>query len=63
MSYLIVFVFRTLFRYLNTDDIIEKPLHEPIAAYKYRAECRTLADLELIRNNEDELHMESLTIR
>ena len=42
---------------------MEKPQYEPIAAYNYRRECRILADLELIRNNQDELHMESLAIR
>ncbi|GFT91895.1 protein fem-1 homolog B [Nephila pilipes] len=40
-----------------------KPLHSPIPAYDNHIECRTLSELEAIKNNSDALHMESLVIR
>lgn len=50
-------------RHLDPENVIRKPVFEPIEAYNYREESRTLEDLEKIKNNADELHMESLTVR
>ncbi|XKL64612.1 hypothetical protein PGB90_004698 [Kerria lacca] len=50
-------------RYLDKHNVILKPKFDPIPAYNYRKECQTLAELEIIKHNPDELHMESLTIR
>ena len=43
--------------------IVEKPFIEPIAAYDFHQESRTLEELEQIQFDTDALHMESLVIR
>ncbi|XP_018327967.1 protein fem-1 homolog B isoform X2 [Agrilus planipennis] len=50
-------------RYSDPDNIIKKKLGPPIPAYENWVECQTLAELVAIKNNQNALHMESLTIR
>lgn len=50
-------------RWEDSDDIVTKDVAPPIEAYDNHAECRTLEDLEAIRDVPDELHMEGLVIR
>lgn len=50
-------------RYKNPNHIIEKVLVPPVPAYENRIECKTLRELETIKNNQLALHMESLVIR
>ncbi|CAG0890426.1 unnamed protein product [Darwinula stevensoni] len=43
--------------------IVEKPFIDPIVAYDFHQESRTLEELEQIQFDTDALHMESLVIR
>ncbi|XP_065219810.1 protein fem-1 homolog B-like isoform X2 [Planococcus citri] len=59
-----VFLKRAMeYRYLDSNNVLQKPKFEPVAAYNNRQECQNMEELEIIKNNADELHMESLTIR
>ncbi|KAK6476952.1 protein fem-1-like protein B [Huso huso] len=50
-------------RYRDPSNIIEKEVLPPIEAYGNRTECRTLHDLEALRQERDALHMEGLIVR
>lgn len=50
-------------RYSNPNNVLHKSKFEPVAAYNYRQESRNIEELESIKDDTDELHMESLTIR
>lgn len=50
-------------RYRDKENVIEKRPNEPIAAYGYHIESRTLKEVEALKVNEAALHMEGLTIR
>lgn len=50
-------------RFENSEQTICKRPAEPIEAYENWKETQTLEELELIRNNYNAIHMESLVIR
>ncbi|XP_031778328.1 feminization 1-like isoform X1 [Nasonia vitripennis] len=50
-------------RYSDPNNIIKKVPGEPIAAYENWREAETVQRLEIIKNNHNAIHMESLTIR
>jgi len=50
-------------RFFDADDPLPKAVLAPIAAYDNRVECRSVAELELIKNDADALHMEALIVR
>lgn len=50
-------------RYENPNKVIRKRYFLPVPAYQNWIECQTPADLQAIQNNNNSLHMESLTIR
>ncbi|MBN3279233.1 FEM1B protein, partial [Polyodon spathula] len=50
-------------RYRDPGNVIEKEVLPPIEAYGNRTECRTLRDLEALRQDRDALHMEGLIVR
>ncbi|XP_012260648.1 protein fem-1 homolog B [Athalia rosae] len=50
-------------RYNDPENIIRKPVTEPIPAYENWKESQTLEQLENIMNNHNAIHMESLAIR
>lgn len=43
--------------------MLEKDAITPVEAYESRVECRTLPELEAIRQNQNAIHMEALAIR
>lgn len=51
------------FRYSDPDNPVKKQLIRPIPAYENWVECQTISELEAIRGNSNNLHMEALTIR
>ncbi|CAB0035738.1 unnamed protein product [Trichogramma brassicae] len=50
-------------RYCDPDNIIRKVPSKPIPAYENWLESETVERLESIKNNQNAIHMESLTIR
>lgn len=50
-------------RFSDPNNVLEKPVGTPIAAYENWIETKTLEELEAIEMNQNALHMESLTIR
>ncbi|XP_058796815.1 protein fem-1 homolog B-like isoform X2 [Phymastichus coffea] len=52
-----------LLRFSDPDNVVAKLLSEPIPAYENWRESETVHRLEIIKNNHNALHMESLTIR
>ncbi|XP_050296415.1 protein fem-1 homolog B isoform X1 [Anthonomus grandis grandis] len=50
-------------RFSDPENPIKKPIVPPIAAYEHWVECQNMAELQAIRQNNNSLHMESLTIR
>lgn len=50
-------------RYIDPENPVKKNLIPPVSAYEYWVECQTVYELESIRNNNNSLHMEALTIR
>ncbi|XP_043933490.1 protein fem-1 homolog B-like isoform X2 [Protopterus annectens] len=54
------FYIAMLERYENPNNIIGKEVLPPLEAYNNRTECRTLQELEAIKQNKDAMHMEGL---
>lgn len=50
-------------RFSDPDKPLPKNIMDPIKAYENRIECQSLAELELIKNNSEALHMEALIVR
>ncbi|KAH3830164.1 hypothetical protein DPMN_103403, partial [Dreissena polymorpha] len=50
-------------RFVDPDNIINKETLPPVPAYEFHSECRSLQELDAIRNNPNALHMEGLTVR
>jgi len=50
-------------RYCDPDNPVPKTVLAPIDAYENRIESQSLAELELIKNDADALHMEALVVR
>lgn len=51
------------FRFTDPNNVIRKCLGEPIAAYENWRESETVERLESIKNSNNAIHMESLSIR
>lgn len=50
-------------RFSDPENTVEKVLPAPVPAYHNHVECKTLHDVEAIKNNPGLLHMEGLAIR
>jgi len=50
-------------RFCDPDNPLPKNVLAPVEAYENRIESQSLAELELIKNNSDVLHMEALVVR
>ena len=50
-------------RFCDPDNPLPKTVVSPVEAYKNHIESQSLAELELIKNNADALHMEALIVR